>query len=128
MKFGLIGAGNTGLTYVIYLILLHATSPTIAMAIGYGATSLLSLSLNNHWVFKAHANFKSVVVKYYTTYASTWLLSTVITDVLSTYTGINAYFIPIFSLAVTVPTNFLLSKFWVFKHSDPKEAQHFGNQ
>ncbi|MFD1124938.1 GtrA family protein [Lentilactobacillus raoultii] len=113
---------------MIYLLLLSPTNATIAMAIGYGITSLLSLTLNNHWVFKTHAQFKAVVFKYYTTYLSTWLLSTAIADVLSRFTEVNQQLIPIFSLLVTVPTNFLLSKFWVFKNSTSKEASHFGNQ
>ncbi|MCT3399038.1 GtrA family protein [Lentilactobacillus hilgardii] len=122
------GFANTFLTYAIYLLLLSPTNATIAMAIGYGGTSLISLTLNNHWVFKTHAHFKSVVIKYYATYLSTWLLSTAIADILSHFTGVIDHLIPIFSLMITVPTNFLLSKFWVFKNSSMKEAQHFGNQ
>ncbi len=122
-KFGLIGLGNTLLTYAIYLLLLSPTNATVAMAVGYGITSLLSLTLNNHWVFKTHAHFKSVVVKYYATYFSTWLLSTIIANVLSNMPAVNDHLIPIFSLIITVPTNFLLSKFWVFKQKAMKEAQ-----
>ncbi|GAF35808.1 GtrA family protein [Lentilactobacillus farraginis] len=108
-------------------MLLAPTGATIAMAVGYGATSLLSLTLNNHWVFKAHAQFKSVVVKYYVTYLSTWALSTLLAGVLSHLSMVNDHLIPIFSLIITVPTNFLLSKFWVFKNTSMKEAQRFGN-
>ncbi|WP_081759837.1 GtrA family protein [Lentilactobacillus farraginis] len=121
------GFGNTLLTYIVYLLLLAPTGATIAMAVGYGATSLLSLTLNNHWVFKAHAQFKSVVVKYYVTYLSTWALSTLLAGVLSHLSMVNDHLIPIFSLIITVPTNFLLSKFWVFKNTSMKEAQRFGN-
>lgn len=57
IKFGLTGGLNTGLTYVIYLLLVHLTTPTVAMAVGYGLTSLVGLTLNNHWVFNAHQPF-----------------------------------------------------------------------
>ncbi|GHP14981.1 membrane protein [Lentilactobacillus fungorum] len=129
IKFSTIGLLNTILTYLIYLILLTPTNPTIAMGVGYGITSLLGLALNNRWVFATHANLKSVVVKYYSTYLFTWLLSVGFAHVADNWFSMNAQLIPLGSLLITVPTNFFLSKFWVFPHQKPlKEVRHYGNQ
>ncbi len=128
IKFGLTGGLNTGLTYVIYLLLVHLTTPTVAMAVGYGLTSLVGLTLNNHWVFNAHQAVRSVAWKYYATYGFTWLLSVGFTHVASTNWQLPTWLIPIGSLMLTIPLNFLLSKFWVFsQHHHFKEARHYGN-
>ncbi|MBU9789720.1 GtrA family protein [Lentilactobacillus sp. G22-6] len=128
IKFGLTGLLNTVLTYVIYLLLLQPTNATFAMGVGYGITSLIGLSLNNKWVFKTHGNLKLVVIKYYATYLFTWLISIGIAHIASSSAIINSQLIPLVSLMITVPTNFLLSKFWVFNNKKQlREAHHLGS-
>lgn len=128
IKFGMTGGLNTILTYIIYLLLVQLTNATVAMAIGYGLTSLIGLSLNNHWVFKAHQAVKTVAWKYYATYGFTWLISVFFAHVASTTWHAPNWLIPIGSLMLTIPLNFLLSKFWVFgQHQHLKEARHYGN-
>ncbi|MDH5108077.1 GtrA family protein [Lentilactobacillus kefiri] len=119
---------NTVLTYVIYMLLLHATNATIAMAIGYGITSLLGLTMSNRWVFQTGNSVKSVVWKYYATYLFTWLISVLFAHFASGFPIIDSRLIPIISLLITVPTNFLLSKFWVFHKTNLKEVRRYGSQ
>ncbi|MCP9368310.1 polysaccharide synthesis protein GtrA [Lentilactobacillus kefiri] len=127
-KFGITGFINTVLTYVIYMLLLHATNATIAMAIGYGITSLLGLTMSNRWVFQTGNSVKSVVWKYYATYLFTWLISVLFAHFASGFPIIDSRLIPIISLLITVPTNFLLSKFWVFHKTNLKEVRRYGSQ
>ncbi|MFT8400262.1 MAG: GtrA family protein [Lentilactobacillus diolivorans] len=108
--------------------MIKATNATFAMAIGYGVTSLIGLTLNNRWVFNAHAQFKSVVMKYYVTYLFTWIISVGFANAASSWSQMNTTLIPLFSLILTVPTNFLLSKFWVFHRQKLKEVRQNGNQ
>ncbi|WP_404819269.1 GtrA family protein [Lentilactobacillus sunkii] len=119
---------NTVLTYVIYLALLGPTNATVAMAIGYGITSLLGLTLSNRWVFQTGTSVKSVIWKYYATYVFTWLISVLFAHFASGWPLIDSRLIPIISLMITVPTNFLLSKFWVFHKTTLKEVRHYGSQ
>lgn len=120
-KFGIVGLINTILTYLIYSMLYKATSPTFAMAIGYGITSIIGLTINQKWVFKANHDWM-IVVKYYLTYLLTWTLSILVTEVASNYFHVIASIIPLITLLVTTPTNFLLSKYWVFRKTELKEA------
>ncbi|TPR24787.1 GtrA family protein [Apilactobacillus micheneri] len=120
-KFGIIGLINTILTYLIYTLLWHITNPTIAMAIGYGITSVIGLTINKQWVFKSNNNLSKIAVKYYTTYLLTWLLSVTITYLISTQSTINEQIIPLIALIITIPTNFCLSKYWVFSNHQNKE-------
>ena len=128
VKFGMTGGLNTILTYIIYQLLAPSTNATFAMAVGYGLTSVLGLTLSNHWVFKAHQAVKSVAWKYYATYGFTWLVSVGFAHIASTTWQLPNWFIPIGSLMLTIPLNFVLSKFWVFsQHQHLKEAKHYGN-
>ncbi|KOY76602.1 GtrA-like protein [Apilactobacillus kunkeei] len=120
-KFGIVGLINTILTYLIYSMLYKATSPTFAMAIGYGTTSIIGLTINQKWVFKANHDWM-IVVKYYLTYLLTWTLSILVTEVASNYFHVIANIIPLITLLVTTPTNFFLSKYWVFRKTELKEA------
>ncbi|WP_179394180.1 GtrA family protein [Lacticaseibacillus absianus] len=113
IQFGLVGGLNTLLTYLLYLALYRPLTPTLAMAIGYGATSLLGLALN-HRVFKATATTPAIVGRYYSTYAFTWLLSVGLTTLWTTGFAGATPLAPAFSLMVTIPVNFLLSKYWIF--------------
>lgn len=127
-KFGIIGLLNTILTYAIYLVLLNPTNATFAMGVGYGVTSLLGLTLNNHWVFQTGSSLKSVVWKYYATYLFTWVISVLFAHFASNWSLMNPHLIPLVSLIITVPTNFLLSKFWVFNQRHIKEVRRYGSQ
>ncbi|KOY73212.1 uncharacterized protein RZ70_06580 [Apilactobacillus kunkeei] len=114
-KFGIVGFINTVLTYLIYTCLWRITSPTFAMAIGYGTTTLIGLTINKKWVFKTSGNVTRTAIKYYSTYVFTWCLTVLLTYLLSVYTSINEQIVPVLTLIVTVPVNFILSKLWVFK-------------
>lgn len=55
VKYGIVGASNTVLTFVIYTILVEALGVeyVIALLVGYLAGSLNSYLLNRHWTFRA---------------------------------------------------------------------------
>ncbi|WP_326866599.1 GtrA family protein [Apilactobacillus kunkeei] len=59
----------------MYTCLWRITSPTIAMAIGYGTTTLIGLTINKKWVFKTSGNVTKTAIKYYSTYVFTWCLT-----------------------------------------------------
>lgn len=114
-KFSLVGLLNTILTYLIYLCLDKSTNPSIAMAIGYGITSLIGLALNQKWVFGNHYH-QTTVMKYYLTYGLTWVISVFSTHLMSKGLAIPNFIIPLFVVTITTPINFGLCKYWVFHH------------
>jgi putative flippase GtrA len=120
-KFGLVGLLNTILTYLIYLCLTKLTLPTIAMAVGYGITSLIGLALNRKWVFVNQSNW-TLTIKYYLTYVLTWGISVLSTHFMSNNLAISNLIIPILVVTITTPINFILCKYWVFCHHDIKEG------
>jgi len=54
IKYGIVGASNTVLTFVIYTVLVEAgVQYLIALIVGYLAGSLNSYLLNRRWTFRA---------------------------------------------------------------------------
>ncbi|MCK8620284.1 hypothetical protein LNP09_04835 [Apilactobacillus kunkeei] len=49
-------------------------------------------------------------------------MSILVTEVASNYFHVIESVIPLITLLVTTPTNFLLSKYWVFRKTELKEA------
>lgn len=121
IKFGLVGALNTFLSYAIYSIgiwigLHYLVSNIIAFII----TVFISYILNNRFVFKAEDGGRwawfIALVKVYLSYACTSLLLTsVLLWVQVTCLGISEMIAPFINLIFTVPLNFLMNKFWAYK-------------
>ncbi len=122
IKFGLIGGLNTVIGWCItngsfYLLHMDKQAGNIISNI---ITIFISFMLNSRFVFDHSNEDKKTVaktlIKVYASYAFTglvvggallWLQS----DIL----GIPVYIATILNLIVTIPLNFLLNKFWVYR-------------
>lgn len=117
IRFGIIGAVNTalglGLYYgLVFLGVHYILSHIIANAIGI----FVSYSLNSRFTFKqTNANKAKQIIKVYAAYGITFLLGTSLLYLMVDVIGISELIAPLINLCFTVPTNFLLNKFWVFK-------------
>lgn len=122
IKFGIVGLINSGLSYVIYLgmyevgvhyLLCEFTAFLITIAISY--------ILNSRYVFATgRISIKEAIirlVKTYLSYLSTgFVLNAVLLVVWIEIVGIPGEIAPLISLLVTVPVNFLLNKFWIYRN------------
>ena len=136
LKFGLVGASNTLIGYLIYVVTLKLLRvldlwPTIDIYIAQFIMFVLSVAWsfywNNKFVFKKEEererNIIAALIKTYISYAFTSLiLSELLLVIWVKYLGINEYIAPIISLFITVPLNFLIQKLWAFKDKDGKES------
>jgi putative flippase GtrA len=128
-KFGLVGASNTIIGYLIYasslkVLRLMDLWPSVDIYISQFIMFVLSVAWsfywNNRFVFKkeeeTERNIGKALVKTYISYAFTSLiLSELLLMVWVEILGINDYVAPILSLIITVPLNFVIQKFWAFK-------------
>ncbi len=132
IKFGIVGASNTVIGYLIYAISLAVFRKFqlfsdydiyLANFIMFMLSVAWSFYWNNKYVFKSENRSRKdiffVLIKTYMTYAFTSLiLAEVLLYVWVNILGINAYIAPIINLIITVPLNFLIQKFWAFKDSN----------
>lgn len=129
LKFGLVGASNTVIGYLIYAASLKVLRllnlwPSIDIYISQFIMFILSVAWsfywNNRFVFKkeeeTERNIGKALIKTYVSYAFTSLiLSELLLMVWVKILGVNDYVAPILSLIITVPLNFVIQKFWAFK-------------
>ncbi len=132
IKFGIVGASNTVIGYLIYAISLAVFRKFqlfsdydiyLANFIMFMLSVAWSFYWNNKYVFKSENRSRKdiffVLIKTYMTYAFTSLiLAEVLLYVWVNILGINAYIAPIINLIITVPLNFLIQKFCAFKDSN----------
>lgn len=114
IQFGLVGGVNTLLTYVIYFLTYQQIGAVAAMALGYGITSIIGLLVNRTWVFSTKKDLNKIIPRFYTTYGITWLLIIIATAFFNDVIHIAGLIVPIFSLLITFPINYILSRKWVF--------------
>jgi putative flippase GtrA len=119
VKYGIVGASNTLLTFVIYYILVRklGVDYLVALVIGYFVGSLNSYILNRHWTFRAGhvahatAGTRFAVVQISAILANLGLLYLFVHDLHIEKVAAQAILtIPV--LAVT----FFINRTWSFSH------------
>lgn len=120
IKFGIVGAINTVLSYAIYFIGIKiGVHYLIAQGLAFLITVFISYMLNGHFVFNKEGgsqfSFKDLF-KVYVSYSFTSLfLSSALLFVEVDFLNIPAEIGPIINLVITIPINFILNKFWAYK-------------
>ena len=123
-KFGIVGAINTILSYVItngcyYLLSLNEQFSNI---IAFVITVFISFMLNGRFVFNNKQNQRSFwksLFKVYASYSITGLfLTAILLYVEERIFGIPHYIATLMNLVITVPINFILNKFWAYKEKE----------
>lgn len=119
VKFGIIGISNTIISYIIYSILIYLNLHYLIASICAFAVGVLNAYYwNKKYVFKKGNQFNYIksLVRIFIAYGITGLLlqNLLLYFFVETF-RFSAYLAPIFCLFITVPSNFLLNKFWVFK-------------
>ena len=126
IRFGIVGVSNTLIFFVIYYpFLFIGVHYIIANFVAFVIATLNSFFLNRKFVFKKADGKKSAqLTRVFFAYGFTVSLSTVMLFLLIDIFGISQYIAPLITFCFTIPTNFLLNKFWAFrtqKESSSKE-------
>lgn len=127
IKFGIVGVSNTAVSYFIYVLsllllkhfsLLSSIDYLIALLLSFVLSVLWSFYWNSKYVFR-DTRMGSVwgsLIKTYASYAFSGLfLSGILLWVLVDVLLVSDFIAPVIVLIITVPTNFVLNKFWAFR-------------
>jgi len=134
LKFGIVGLSNTGISYIIYSVLVFINLHyLIASIIAFFISVLNSFFWNNKYVFKKDneqkRNILQSLIKTYISYAFTGLiLQNIFLFFFIDILHISKYLAPFFGLIITIPLNFILNKLWAFKPVINKDKQNEENQ
>ena len=129
IRFGIVGASNTIISYGIYTVSLIAMQHyhvfdkidyIIAQVIAFVLSVLWSFFWNNKLVFTLEEgesrNFWKALIKTYISYSFTGLfLNSVLLILWVDILGISKLIAPIINLIISVPLNFIINKFWAFR-------------
>jgi len=114
-RFIVIGLGSTIISYIAFLTCLHAFKLhyIIANIVGFIFGVGFGYYFNKRWTFDAHdsKNFHS----YFAVYIGSLIISIIILKITVDFIGIIPEIAFILSIGITTFTNFLGTKFLVFK-------------
>ena len=120
IKFGIVGFINTMTSTCIYWFLITIKlNYILSTTIAYFIASLIGYTLNKNKVFKTKND--NSIIKYYIVYISSYFLNIGCMYIFVDILKISAYIAPLLTLFVTVPYNFMLSNFWVFRKEKSKK-------
>lgn len=118
IKFGLVGFSNTVISYVIYAALVYVgLYYLMSSIIAFVISVLNSFYWNNKYVFKSGDNSPlfSKLIKTFLSYAfSGLILANILLVLWVDFFNVSKYLAPIINLAVTIPLNFVMNKYWAF--------------
>lgn len=121
IRFGIVGLINSGLSYAIYLgMYALGVHYLLCEFVAFLITIAISYFLNSRYVFKTgRISIKETLLRLLKTYLSYFLTGFVLNAVLLVLwieiIAIPGEIAPLISLFVTVPVNFILNKFWVYR-------------
>ncbi len=121
VKFGIVGAFNTVLTYVIVNVMFYAwhVDEQIGNIVAFIITAFISYLLNSRFVFRETAkeqSFWAGLIKVYISYSFTGIfLTALLLFVECDLLHIPLYIATFANIFITVPINFILNKFWAYK-------------
>jgi putative flippase GtrA len=104
-----VGLINTGLTYLIYLLLTLVFSYQVAYAITFFIGIALSFFLNAQYVFKTQKSLKKYVLFSFV-YIIQYLLSRYTLDFVVEFIGISYLIAPLIVTIALLPVTYLLTK------------------
>ena len=121
IKFSIIGASNTLISLTVYYIFIFINNSThMAMAgqaAGWAISIFTGFLLNKKFTFKDSTElWWKALIKMYVGYTFSLVVVLVLTYIQLEVIGIHAAIVPIVNLAVTVPLNFFIAKYWSFKN------------
>lgn len=129
VKFGIVGVSNTLISYMLYtsgllimryFMLFGQMDYLVAQIVSFILSVLWSFFWNNRMVFVLEEGKKRSIwralLKTYVSYSFTGLfLNSILLVLWVQVLGISEFIAPFINLIISVPTNFLINKFWAFR-------------
>lgn len=127
VKFGIVGASNTIISYVLNVIVLVLLQPLgvswdfiAGNVVAFVLSVLWSFYWNNKFVFTMQEGEKRSVWKaLLKTYIAYGFTGIIVNNILSwlwiNVLGISKYIAPLINLIISVPVNFVINKLWAFR-------------
>lgn len=110
MRFLVGGAMNTGITFILYWLLLLIIDYRVAYATSFVTGITLSYLINLRFVFRTRGSRRKMLL-YPLVYLATYGVGAVILQISVSRFAVPAALAPFISICATLPMTYLLSKF-----------------
>ena len=119
-KFGIVGVSNNIVALAVYYLFIWFHDSTLMALVGQTAGWFVGVANSFLWnwkfVFKESREiWWRALIKMYLGYGVGLLVALFLTYAQVEWLGISTLVVPLVNLAVTVPMNFMISKFWTFR-------------
>lgn len=121
IKFCIVGLSNTFIGYLVYTVCVYlGMHYLLANLVGFLVSVVNAFYWSNKYVFaKGNGEYRNLFwsfIKTILAYASTGIvLNSILLWLLIDQWHLSEYLAPLLILMVTVPTNFIMNKYWSFK-------------
>ncbi|WP_226000308.1 GtrA family protein [Paenibacillus sp. BJ-4] len=127
IRFGMVGLVNTGVDYVIFMLLAWAGVPVlVAQTISYSCGTANSYILNSRWTFnkqRSNDTHKSQLPKFIVINLIILGLTTLLLQLLHTGTELPLALCKLIATAGGMIINYIGSRYWVFGSQSRKESE-----
>lgn len=118
IKFSIVGASNTLISFVLYYILVKlGLHYMISNVLAYSAGVINSYILNSTWVFHANSQQGSKIIKFITVNLGALLLSSSLLYICVDFLGINKIISQVIVTLIVLLVNYAGNKLWTFKNA-----------
>jgi putative flippase GtrA len=117
-RYGFVSVINVLISLMIYYFILWIDEDLyiLAYTVCFLVSVLISYILQNLFVFKkTEKGHAKPLLKAYISYGTVFLLGTAAIYIMVEHFGISRQTAPLYNFFITIPLNFLLTKFWTFK-------------
>jgi len=122
LRFGIVGAFNTCNSLIIYYILIFFNiNYLVSNFFAYIFSCVIAYGINKRFVFRSN---KGNSFRYYFIYLSSFFINMLCMYIWVDLLNISLVVAPILTLFITVPYNYLFSKFWVFNNNNDTKMSH----
>lgn len=118
MKFGIIGASNTLISTGVYYIFIWIDLRLyfVGNVVGWIVSVFNSFIWNNRFVFtKSKYSWGKKLLRTYLAYGGSFIAGSTTLALMVSMLGVSEWLAPWINLVITIPLNFILSKFWAFR-------------
>ena len=115
LRFIAVGALNTGLTYGIYVALVHFVHYQLAYAVAYSAGIVLQFLLHSRFVFRVPLRWSNLG-GYPTIHLVLYGFGALLLHVLVARLDMDERLAPLLVIALSVPLSFALTRAWLVRH------------
>jgi len=116
IKYVLIGAMNTVVSYLTYSVLLViGLKYSAALAFSYLIGIMHSYAWNRYWNFRSRSPFGTETMRFVLAYVISFFINLLLLKALIEQALIQPFIAQAVAIAITAPATFLLMRYWVFK-------------